>query len=161
MPAQRPADEDFQPVEVDRLGDEIVRAALHGLDRGVDRAVGRHHDAHGRAGHLEGAVDEFHAVVGAEAQIGQQQIDAFGFQDADRPGEIGGGVDFEIVVSSDARRPSRVCFSSSTMRMVLFFTAGSGGCEEDTQERGEEKAEGRRQKVEGGGQPQAGEPTRR
>jgi hypothetical protein len=45
---QRPRDQHFDLVQVQRLGHEIVGAALHRLDRGVDRSVGRHHDADGR-----------------------------------------------------------------------------------------------------------------
>ncbi len=51
----------------------------------------------GGGGHLERAVDEGHAVVRAEPQVGQQQIDALGFQQGKRAGNVGGGVHLKIV----------------------------------------------------------------
>ena len=94
--AQGAAHEDFQPVEVQRLGDEIVRPALHRGDGGVHRAVGGHHDAHRRRGHLQRPVDERHAVLAAQAQVGQEQIDALALQDRERAGHVAGRVDLQF-----------------------------------------------------------------
>ena len=41
----RPRDEQPQQIGIDRLGDEVFGAALHRLDRRLDRAERRHHDA--------------------------------------------------------------------------------------------------------------------
>ena len=42
---QRARDQHFDFVEIERLRHEIVSAAFHRFDRGVDRTVSRHHDA--------------------------------------------------------------------------------------------------------------------
>ena len=74
---QRARDQHFNFVEIERLGHEIVGAAFHRLDRGIDRTVGRHHDANRRMRHFQRALDQLHAILAAEPQIGQQQVDLF------------------------------------------------------------------------------------
>ena len=64
--AQRAHDQQFHFVEIQRFSDEIVSAAFHRFDRGVDRAVSRHHDANRWLRHFQRAIDQLHAVFGAE-----------------------------------------------------------------------------------------------
>jgi hypothetical protein len=109
-PVQRPPDEDLELVQVDGLGDEIIRPALHGLDRRIDRPIGGHHDADGRRGHLECAIDEGHAIVRAEAQIGEQEVDRLCFQKAQRSGNIRGDIDVEIVFERLAQAVPGILF---------------------------------------------------
>ena len=53
----RSRDEQFDFVEVQRLGDEIVSATFHRLDCDIDRAVSGHHDADRRTRHFQRAID--------------------------------------------------------------------------------------------------------
>ena len=53
----RARDQQFDFVEVQRLGDEIVSATFHRLDCDIDRAVSGHHDADRRTRHFQCAID--------------------------------------------------------------------------------------------------------
>ena len=108
--AQRPVDQDFQPVDVQRLGDEIVRAALHRLDRRVHRAVGRHHDDDRRMRQREDLLDERHPILAAEPQIGQHEIDRLALEHAQRPADIRGHIDLEAVLQRRAQPFAGVLF---------------------------------------------------
>ena len=62
-------------VLVERLGDEVERAALERLDGGVDRAVGRDDD-HGQIGvFVEGALEERHPVDLRHLEVGDDEVD--------------------------------------------------------------------------------------
>ena len=52
-----PADQDVEALDVDGLGQEIDRPPPHRLDRGVDVAVGRHHQHRRLARERQGPVD--------------------------------------------------------------------------------------------------------
>ena len=63
----RARDHQFDFVEIERLRDKIVGAALHRFHRDIDGAVCSHHDANGRARHFQGAIDQLHSIFTAEA----------------------------------------------------------------------------------------------
>ena len=94
---QRARDQQFDFVEVERLGHEIIGAAFHGFDRGVDRSVGCHHDADWRTRHFERAIYQNHSILAAQAQISQKDIDMFTFEHIDGTGNIGRHVDVVII----------------------------------------------------------------
>ena len=74
---------------LDRLLEVVERAELHRLDRGLDRAVrGQHDDLDlgllgARASH------ERHAVEAGHLEIGDDDVEALGFEPADRGGAVG------------------------------------------------------------------------
>ena len=103
-------DQDFDLVEVERLGHEIVGAAFHRFDRGVDRTVGRHHDADGRMRKFERALDQGHAVVAAETEIGDEQINRFAFEHVHRAANILGDVGIVFVLEQTAQPIARMLF---------------------------------------------------
>ncbi len=107
---QRPRDQDFDLVEIERLGHEIVGAALHRLDRGIDRAVGRHHDADRRMREFERALDQGHAVVAAETQIGDHHIDLFAFQHVHRAADVLRDISVVFVLEQTPQSIARVLF---------------------------------------------------
>ena len=94
---ERARDQHLDLVEIERLGHKIVGAALHRRDRGVDRAVSRHHDADRRMRQLEGALDQRHAILAAEAEIGQQHIDLIALQHIERARDVGRDIGVVIV----------------------------------------------------------------
>ena len=82
-------------VLVERLGDEVERAALERLDRGVDRAV-RGDEDDGQLGLLlERLAEERHPVDLGHLQVGDDQIDVVLLEQRRAP----------------ARRPRRSCTS--------------------------------------------------
>ena len=74
--AQGAFDEQLHLIKVQRLGDKMIGAAAHGLHGGFHAAVGGHHDADRRLGQGHGLLQEFHAIIAAEAQIGEHHINA-------------------------------------------------------------------------------------
>ena len=103
-------DEDFEPVDVDGLGDEVVGAVFHGLDGRIDGAVGGHHDADGGMREAQGAVDKLHAILGAEAQVGDHEVDGVVLEDAEGAGDVSGDVDVEAVLERGAQPLAGVLF---------------------------------------------------
>ena len=85
---QSAAHEHLEPVDVHRLGHKIVGTAFHGLHRRVHRTVGRHHDADRRVGALQEGVHELHPVVGAELQVGDDDLGGVGLKEGKRTGGI-------------------------------------------------------------------------
>ena len=81
--AEGAADEDFEAIDIEGFGDEIVGAAFHGFHGDIDRAVGGHHDDDRGVWEGEDLVDEFHAAFAAEAEIGEDEVDGFAFEDAE------------------------------------------------------------------------------
>ena len=85
-------------VEVDRLGEEIVGAQVHGLDRLVDAAVAGDDD------HRDGQIATLHllqkldAVQARQAQVGQDQAVILVGQKPQRLFALGGGVHLELRV---------------------------------------------------------------
>ena len=106
--AERALQQDFEPVDVDGFGDEIIRAAAHRLDCGVHRAVGRHHHHHRRLGAGEYSVDELHAVLAPKPQIGEHQVDGFPLQNAQRAGDIAGHVNIKGVLQGGPQAFARM-----------------------------------------------------
>ena len=69
--ADGPFDQDFQTVDIHRLGDKIIHTAPHRLHGGIHRSVGGHHDANRRVRAGGDDFDQLHSVARAEAQIGE------------------------------------------------------------------------------------------
>ena len=107
---QRARDQHFHLVEIERFRDKIIGAALHRLDRGIDRSVGRHHDADGRMRHFEGAFDQGHAIFAPQPQIGQEKIDLLALQHIDRAGDVGRDVDIVIILEQTTQPVARMLF---------------------------------------------------
>ncbi len=95
-------EEHFDFVEVEGFGDEVEGAAAHGFDGGIDGAVGGHHEDERGVGELGGGIDEIHAGVAAEAEVGEEEVDLFVFEDEEGLGVVGGEVDVEIVFEGGA-----------------------------------------------------------
>ena len=61
-------------VEVDRLREEVLRAELHRLDRGFDRAVGGEHDAEDAGPLRADLLEEREAVAAGHPHVGEQDV---------------------------------------------------------------------------------------
>jgi hypothetical protein len=61
---------------LERLGDEVVRALLHRVDRGLDRPVGRHQHDLGLGRERLARAQQIHAGGLRHHQIGEQDVDA-------------------------------------------------------------------------------------
>ena len=90
----RAAHEDHELVELERLGQVVIRAVADRLDRRIDRAVRGHHDHLGLG--LRGAdrVEQREAIELGHAQIGDDDIDVaggHGLERGDRRTERGRG----------------------------------------------------------------------
>ena len=87
-PLHRVRNQQFDFVQIERLGDKIVGAAFHRFDRDIDGTVCRHHDADGSTRHFQGAIDQGHSIFAAEAQVGEENVDLLAFEHIDRAGDI-------------------------------------------------------------------------
>ena len=86
------AEDDTQSMQVGRLSEIVVGAALDGGDGVVDGAVGRHHhDGHAGMGRAQ-LRQQFDAVVSAETQIEQQQFRRLVFQRGEEVSFVGHAV---------------------------------------------------------------------
>ena len=72
---ERALDEHLQPLDVDRLGEKIDRAALHRLDGGLDVAVRGHHHDRGPVRQRERLVDDLEAGFARHAEIGEDDVE--------------------------------------------------------------------------------------
>jgi hypothetical protein len=81
---QRALDQDFQPLDVHRLGQEIDSAAFHRFDRGVDISIRRHHENGGALRQRERLVDHLETGLSRHAQIGQHDIERLRIQKVER-----------------------------------------------------------------------------
>jgi len=70
-----PVHDHEQLVLVERLGEVVGGAFLHGGDGGLDSRVGRHHDDLDFGPDAAGAAEQFEAVHLGHAQVGQQQVE--------------------------------------------------------------------------------------
>jgi hypothetical protein len=61
-------------------------------------------------GEAEGAIDELHAILAGEAEIGDDEVDGVVFQDADGAGNVGGDIDVETVLEGGAEAFAGVFF---------------------------------------------------
>ena len=111
-------DQHFHLVEVERLRHEIVSAAFHRLDRGVDRAVCRHHDANRRMRKFQGALDQNHSVVPAEPQVGDEQINLLAFEHIHGATNILGDISIVLILEQTPQ---------SIARMLLVIDDQDGG----------------------------------
>jgi hypothetical protein len=68
-------DGDQQHIAAERLGDVVVRAELHRLDCGFDRAVGSHEDDGKLLIALANFIDQFQAVHAGHLEIGDDGIE--------------------------------------------------------------------------------------
>ncbi len=71
---ERLLEHDLQLLDVDRLAEVVLRAQLHGLDGGLHRAVGRHHDDHRLRADLLDLGQQLDAVHARHAQVGQHDV---------------------------------------------------------------------------------------
>ena len=81
-------------------------APSHCLHRGLDRAVGSHHDGDGWFGQGERFIEEIHSRVRSESKISEEDIDWFTLENlAGFPG-VGCDVHFEALIESLAQAVS-------------------------------------------------------
>ena len=64
----------------------------------------------GGCGSLQGPVDQRHAILAAQPQIGQHQIDVVALQHAERPGDIRRHIDIEAILQRRAQPFAGVLF---------------------------------------------------
>ncbi len=100
----------FDFVQIKRLGDKIVCAAFHRFDRDVDRAVCRHHDADGSAWHFQSAIDQLHSIFSTEAQIGEKHVDLLPLEDVHRAGNIRSDIHVVFVFKQTPQSVARMLF---------------------------------------------------
>ena len=108
--AQGAFDEELDFIQVDGLGNKVPGTAAHGLDGGIDAAVGGHHDADRRLRELQGFVQELHAVVCAESEVGEHDSDVVMAQMLQGLGGVGGDVHIEVVLEGEAEAVAGVFF---------------------------------------------------
>lgn len=101
--AQGAFEQHFHFIEIQRLGDKMKRPASHGLNRGIDRSVGGHHQDGRRMGKFGCGVDQIHPGIAAEPEIGQEELDGLVFQDEQRLGVVRGEIDIEIFLQRRAQ----------------------------------------------------------
>jgi hypothetical protein len=73
---ERVADDPHHVRSLERLGDEVVRAFLHRVDRGLDRAVRGHQHDLGLWRDGLGRAQQIHARRVGHHQVGEQHADA-------------------------------------------------------------------------------------
>ena len=79
-----PADDDEQLGRLEGLEEVVLGTQAHGLDRGLDGAVGGH-DHDGEIGVVGlHAPDQLDAVDAGQAPVGEDQVDVLGLQRLDR-----------------------------------------------------------------------------
>ena len=76
---------------LDRLGDEVVGALLHRLDRVLHRPVGGHQDGLGLRRHAPAGLEQVHAGHPGHQQVGQQHRDRLATEDVERRSAAAGG----------------------------------------------------------------------
>jgi hypothetical protein len=59
---------------------------------------------------MEGAVDEGHAILAAEAQVGDHEVDGVVLQDADGAGDVSRDIDVEAVLEGGTEAFAGVLF---------------------------------------------------
>ena len=96
--AQGALDEDFQPVDIHRLGHKIIGTALHGLDRGIDRSVSGHHDANRGFGQLQGLFNQLHAIFPAQAQVRDHHLRGISFHRGQGSVAVSRHVDLVVIL---------------------------------------------------------------
>ena len=104
----RARDQQFDFVEIQRLGDEIVSAAFHRLDCDIDRAVSGHHDADRRTRHFQCAIDQDHPVFIAKAQVSKQHIDLLALEHVHRASNVRRDVHVVIVLEQASQPVARM-----------------------------------------------------
>ena len=82
---QRPGDELFELVGVERFFDVVERPVPHGFDRRSDRGMGRDHQNLGSVRPMLERTDEFQAAHAGHPQIGNHHVVTFGGQASQAP----------------------------------------------------------------------------
>ena len=101
---ERVLDDPHHVRALERLGDEVVRAFLHRIDRGLDRAVrGHQHDLGLRRDRLRRA-QQVHAGGLRHHEIGEQHADAVLAEDIEAGRPIGRGEDGQALAAKDLRQ---------------------------------------------------------
>ena len=108
--AQGAFDEELDFIEVDGFGDEVPGTTPHGLDGGIDAAVSGHHDADRRLRELQSFVQELHAVVCAESEVGEHDGDVVMAQVLQGLSGVRGDVHIEVVLEGEAEAVAGVFF---------------------------------------------------
>ena len=103
-------DEDFQPIDIHGLRHKIVSSALHGLHSGIHRTVGSHHDADRRIRLFDNPLDERHAVIPAEAQVGEHDIYWHALQRGQRAIGIRRDIDLKLGIQRIAETVAGIFF---------------------------------------------------
>jgi len=93
---QRTLDENFKPLDVDGLREEIDRAALHRFDGRFDVAVGGHHQNRRPVRERQRFVDDLEAGFPGHAQVGDDHIERLRVHEVERL--VGIGRDRDVVV---------------------------------------------------------------
>ncbi len=96
--AQGPLYDQAQMLEVDRLGDEVVGAQAHGLDRAVDAAVGGHEDDGDGDAFLLHGLHELEAVQARHAQVADDDAVVVLAEGLEGLAAVTGGVDRDLEV---------------------------------------------------------------
>ncbi len=127
-------------LDVDRLLDEVVGAALHRVDRGVDRRIGGHHHDPGRGGGGAHVVEEGQAVEARHPEIGEHDRRLHGADQLESAEGVLRGDDLVALstqqpgqrragprlVVDDQDAPERRSFRGSCRRGVSVFHGSAG-----------------------------------
>ena len=93
-PVLQPAiDLHLQFLEVERLQHVVVGSRLHRLDRGFDRAVGRHHQHQGPFVEHLGAFDDVQATGSRHFEVRDDDVEDLAFEGLERLLGVGGRYD--------------------------------------------------------------------
>ena len=106
----RASDQQFNFVEIERLGHKIVSAAFHCFDRHLDGAVRRHHDADGSTRHFQSAINQCHSILATKAQIGKEHIDLLSFKHANRARNVRADIHVVFVFKQTSQAVARMLF---------------------------------------------------
>ena len=74
LPVQGLLEHDLELIDVDRLGEVVLGSELHGLDRGLHRAVGGHEDDHRLGADLLDLREELEAVHARHPEVGEDDV---------------------------------------------------------------------------------------
>ena len=107
-------DGEQHPIDVERLGDVVVGAEVHRLDRGARGAVGGHQDDVADVDVLGGqALQDLNAVLVGHAQVDQEQVRLFDRDDAQ---DLAAALGFERLVALAAQQ----LYQRATDRRVII-----------------------------------------
>ena len=94
-------------IQVERLGQEIIRAVSASLRSGIRAAVGRHHDTGRGSGQLLSIVNKLHTALPTQSKVRQQYIYRLALHQGTRRLAVGGGIHLVIVLQRQAEGIAR------------------------------------------------------